>query len=77
MAAWNGFVAPAGTPRPILQRLASEAAAATREPRIVQRLTELGIEPGGMMLEDFVRDIEESREAYAEAVRAAGLKPPE
>ena len=74
MAAWNGFVAPAGTPRPILELLARETAAAAKDPRIVQRLTELGIEPGGMMLDDFVRDIEESRPAYAEAVKAAGLK---
>jgi len=69
--------APAGTPRPILERLAKETALATKDPKIVQRLTELGIEPGGLTLEDFVRDIEESRPAYAEAVQAAGIRRPE
>ena len=77
MVAWNGFIAPAGTPRPILERLARETALAAKEPRIAQRLIELGIEPGGLMLEDFVRDIEDSRAGYAEAVKAAGIKPPE
>ena len=56
---------------------ARESVAAAKDPRIVQRLTELGIEPGGTMLDDFAGDIEESRPAYAEAVQAAGLKMPE
>ncbi len=77
MVAWNGFIAPAGTPRPILETLAKETALAAKDAKIAQRLIELGIEPGGLMLDDFVRDIEESRPAYAEAVKAAGIKPPE
>ena len=77
MAAWNGFVAPAGTPRPILELLAGETALATKDSKIVQRLTELGIEPGSLTLDNFQRDIEDSRPAYAEAVKAAGITPPE
>jgi tripartite-type tricarboxylate transporter receptor subunit TctC len=76
LASWNGFVAPAGTPRPILELLASEAAAATKDAKISQRLIELGIEPGGLTLADFQRDIDDSRPAYEEAVKAAGLAPP-
>jgi tripartite-type tricarboxylate transporter receptor subunit TctC len=77
MAAWNGFVAPAGTPRAVLELLASETALAAKDTRIVQRLIELGIEPGTLTLDDFQRDIDESRPAYAEAVKAAGIAPPE
>jgi tripartite-type tricarboxylate transporter receptor subunit TctC len=77
MAAWNGFVAPAGTPRPILELLAKETALAAKDEKIMQRLTELGIEPGGLTLDDFVRDIEDSRPAYEEAVKAAGIKAPD
>ena len=76
LASWNGFVAPAGTPRPTLEILASETAAATKDAKISQRLIELGIEPGGLTLADFQRDIDDSRPAYEEAVKAAGLAPP-
>ena len=77
MAAWNGFVAPSGTPRPILELLAGETALAVKDDKIIQRLVELGIEPGGLTLEDFQRDIDDSRPAYAEAVKAAGITPQE
>ncbi len=75
LAAWNGFIAPAGTPRPILELLARETTAATKDAKIAERLIGLGIEPGGATLEDFAREIEESRPAYEEAVKASGLKP--
>ena len=74
LAAWNGFVAPAATPRPILELLAKETAAAAKDGKIAQRLIELGIEPGDVTLEAFSREIEGSRPAYDEAVKAAGLK---
>jgi len=74
LAAWNGFVAPAATPRPILELLAKETAAAAKDSKIAQRLIELGIEPGDVTLEAFSREIEGSRPAYEEAVKAAGLK---
>ena len=74
LAAWNGFVAPAATPRPILELLAKETVAAAKDSKIAQRLIELGIEPGDVTLEAFSREIEGSRPAYEEAVKAAGLK---
>jgi len=75
MASWNGFLAPAGTPRPILELLAKEIGLATKDPKIVQRLTELGIVPGGTVLEDFTNLVDSQRPGYAEAVKASGLKP--
>jgi tripartite-type tricarboxylate transporter receptor subunit TctC len=75
LSVWNGFLAPAATPNPVLEILAKETAAATKNPAIVQRLSELGIEPGGLMLDDFQKDIDQSRGAFEDAVKAAGLKP--
>ncbi|MGE3158129.1 MAG: Bug family tripartite tricarboxylate transporter substrate binding protein [Xanthobacteraceae bacterium] len=72
---WNGFLAPAATPKPILELLAKETVAATKNPAIVQRLSDLGIEPGGPMLDGFQKDIDQSRSAFEDAVKAAGLKP--
>jgi len=38
--AWWGVFAPAGTPKPIIARFASELAACLREPRVAKQLTE-------------------------------------
>jgi tripartite-type tricarboxylate transporter receptor subunit TctC len=43
--AWQGFVAPAGTPRDIVMRLNSEFAKLMTDPSIKQRLSESGFEP--------------------------------
>jgi tripartite-type tricarboxylate transporter receptor subunit TctC len=44
---WNGFLAPKGTPEPVLARLQQEIAAAARHPDVVKRMTEVGAEPSG------------------------------
>lgn len=44
---WNGLFAPAGTPKPIIDRLQREVAAAVRHPEVAKRLAELGAEPVG------------------------------
>lgn len=75
LAPWNGFIAPSGTPRALLETVARETLAATKDPAIAQRLFDLGIEPGSLMLDDFQKDIEQSRAAFVDAVKAAGLKP--
>ena len=59
----------------ILELLAKEIGLATKDPKIVQRLTELGIVPGGTVLEDFTNLVDSQRPGYAEAVKASGLKP--
>lgn len=44
---WNGLFAPAGTPRPVIERLQREVAMAVKHPDVAKRLTELGAEPVG------------------------------
>jgi tripartite-type tricarboxylate transporter receptor subunit TctC len=44
-AAWFGFLAPRGTPRAPVDRLAREIAAATADPAVRARFTEFGAEP--------------------------------
>jgi tripartite-type tricarboxylate transporter receptor subunit TctC len=43
--AWQGFVAPAGTPRPVIARLNAEFAKVMADPTVKQRLSESGFEP--------------------------------
>src|SRR5688572_2256727 len=44
---WNGFFAPAKTPREVVERLSKEAAAAVKQPEVAKRLREMAAEPVG------------------------------
>jgi len=44
---WNGFFAPAKTPREAIERLSKEVAAAVRHPETSKRLREMAAEPAG------------------------------
>ncbi|HLB15983.1 MAG TPA: tripartite tricarboxylate transporter substrate binding protein [Burkholderiales bacterium] len=69
-----GVVAPAGTPAPVLQKLAGELAKAVRQPDVVQRFTQLGIDPVGSTPEAYAAVIRASYEKYGKVVKASGAK---
>jgi len=50
---WQGLVAPAGLPAPILARLNAEVVAILKEPTVVERLRALGNEPRPSTPEEF------------------------
>ena len=70
-----GILAPAGTPPAIIQRIATEAIAVTKQPDAIQALTIAGIEPVGGDPDDYARAIANENERFAKAIRAANLKP--
>jgi tripartite-type tricarboxylate transporter receptor subunit TctC len=76
-SSWNGFLAPAGTPQPILDAIGKEVAAFVKRPEIAQRLTTLGIVPGGLSGDEIEAAFQKEREAYAVAIKAAGIAPPD
>lgn len=49
---WNGLLAPAKTPRRVLERLSRETAAAVRHPEVLKRLHDLAAEPVGSSPEE-------------------------
>ena len=71
---WNGLVAPAGTPKPIIDRLAAEIARATKDPAFVARLASLGADPLGDTPDEFAARIAADLDLWAQAVVAAGIK---
>jgi tripartite-type tricarboxylate transporter receptor subunit TctC len=73
---WNGLMAPAGTPRPIIDRLATEFARATKEPKFVAGLDSYGVEPLGLNPEEFAAFLKEDMPFWAEAVKIAGVTLP-
>jgi len=69
-----GYYAPAGTPREIVSRLAAEAQKAVKQPEVVQRFRQLGIDPVGSTPDAYNAANRASFEKYAKVVRAAGVK---
>jgi tripartite-type tricarboxylate transporter receptor subunit TctC len=75
-SSWNGFFAPAGTPDPIIAAIRSEVTAFAQSPEISERLSRLGIVPGGLTKEATEAIFRKDYESFAAAIRAADIKPP-
>ena len=71
---WYGLLAPAATPRDIVNLLAEASIRAASSPDLRQKLIEQGAEPLGSRPEDFARQIREDIAKWAEVVRASGAK---
>lgn len=74
MTGWNGYFAPTGTPRPIIERLSRALAAVCRDPEVVRVMSELSIEPIGGTPEHLAAAIQQDLPLYRAAVEAAGLR---
>jgi tripartite-type tricarboxylate transporter receptor subunit TctC len=72
---WNGFLVRAGTPKPIIDRLAKEVIAAAKDPGIVAQLTKLGIEPNGTTPDEMAAQIAREQAQFDAAIKSAGLRP--
>ncbi|GGG34341.1 exported protein [Caldovatus sediminis] len=72
---WNGILAPAGTPRPIIGRLNAAIHAVLREPEVARQLAEQGAEPAPNSPEEFAARISADIAKWARAVREAGIRP--
>ncbi|MFH5923124.1 Bug family tripartite tricarboxylate transporter substrate binding protein [Roseomonas xinghualingensis] len=73
--AWFGIQAPAGTPRPIIDRLATEIHAAVTEPVTRAKIADLGGEPVGDRPEEFQRLIDTEITRWTEVIRSAKVRP--
>jgi len=75
LPAWNGLVAPAGTPRDIIDKLATSAVEAANLPSVSKKLVDLGIEPGKAKADELADIIKGEQPLYQAAVKAAGIEP--
>jgi tripartite-type tricarboxylate transporter receptor subunit TctC len=72
--AWQGLFAPAGTPRPIVERLAAEVKRILERPDVADALTAVGAEPAPLALEAFAAFAREERVKWKEVVRISGAR---
>jgi tripartite-type tricarboxylate transporter receptor subunit TctC len=71
---WVLFLAPAGTPRGIVNRLADETRKAINESDIKDRFNQIGIEPVGNSPEQAAKFLADEVAKWAKVITAAGVK---
>ncbi|HEY2134983.1 MAG TPA: tripartite tricarboxylate transporter substrate binding protein [Xanthobacteraceae bacterium] len=70
---WNGLVAPAGTPKAVVDLLAGEVAQAVKDPKFLARLQSYGVDPVGNTPAEFAKQIAADGALWADAVKMTGL----
>jgi tripartite-type tricarboxylate transporter receptor subunit TctC len=73
-SAWFGLLAPAGTPKEIVDLLQRSVADSLRDPAVAQRLQELGAEPVASTPDAFGRQIAGEIDKWKKVVAATGVK---
>jgi len=71
---WFGMVAPAGTPRPVLDRLNGEMVKGLNTPDARERLSTLGGDVVASSIADFATFLRADQAKWAKVVAAAGLQ---
>jgi tripartite-type tricarboxylate transporter receptor subunit TctC len=71
---WNGFLAPAKTPRAIVNRLSEETARILHAPETRAIFLNEGAEPVGNKPDEFAAIIKTEIVKWAKVIQAAGIK---
>ena len=74
VSSWVALMAPANTPKAVIQRLHREAVAVLQEPKVRERFAVLGIEPVGNTPEQFAAEIKADMARWKQVVERAGIK---
>ena len=72
---WFGLLAPAGTPRPIIDRVHQETVRALRAPDVIKQLAGEGADIVASTPEAFGTYIKSETEKWARVIKAAGILP--
>jgi tripartite-type tricarboxylate transporter receptor subunit TctC len=76
LVAWQGVVAPAGTPRPIIDELVGQIGKLVADPAMRERFAAVALEPiAGSTPESFAGYIKTEADRWAAIVRSAGVEP--
>lgn len=74
VSSWVGILAPAKTPRPIVERLNRELNAALTNPEVVDKLAGMGIAATPGSPEQFAEQMRGDLAKYGQVIKAAGIK---
>ncbi|TAK80643.1 MAG: tripartite tricarboxylate transporter substrate binding protein [Betaproteobacteria bacterium] len=71
---WFGLLAPAGTPAPVVSRLAAETVAVMRQPDIKEKLAAAALEPWVTTPEEFLTFMRTETAKWGRVIRESGAK---
>jgi tripartite-type tricarboxylate transporter receptor subunit TctC len=71
---WSGVIAPAGLPKPIVEKLNAAINRAISTPAFRERFGAIGDEPAGGSPEDFVETIRKDSAKWADVIKRSGAK---
>jgi tripartite-type tricarboxylate transporter receptor subunit TctC len=70
---WMGMLAPAGTPKEIVDKLSGAANEALRTPEVQKMMQAQGVDPLGGSAAEFARFVDAELEKWADVVKTAGV----
>jgi tripartite-type tricarboxylate transporter receptor subunit TctC len=71
--AWNGLIAPAGTPRPIIERISKNVAEIIRQPTLREKLATQLMEPVGSSPDELRARMDGEIERWAPVIKAENI----
>ena len=75
--AWFGLMAPAGTPKPIIDKLHAETVKVMAQPDVRNKLEGLGVQLVGNTPEQFVEIAKKELPMWGKVIKDAGIKMPQ
>lgn len=75
LPSWHGVFAPAGSPKPVIDRLQAEFVHAVAAPDIKEKLQQIGVEPLGQPAAELGRLLEREVQLWTAIGRQSGIKP--
>ena len=74
VSTWIGVVAPAGTPRAIIDKVSREIARVYADPAMMERLQKAGINAVASTPEDLARFIQSETARWSRVVKESGIE---
>ncbi|MBF5004818.1 Bug family tripartite tricarboxylate transporter substrate binding protein [Diaphorobacter caeni] len=74
VSGWFGLLAPAGTPKEVLNKIQTTIAEAVKSPEVAKQLHDLGAEPVANKPEVFAQEIQADVEKWRKVVKTTGVK---
>jgi tripartite-type tricarboxylate transporter receptor subunit TctC len=71
---WNGVFLPKGTSPEIVQRLGKAVQGAVNEPKVKEKLLQLGLEPGGSTPDEFSKFVRQEMTRVGSLVKSRNIK---
>jgi tripartite-type tricarboxylate transporter receptor subunit TctC len=72
---WYALLAPANTPKPVIDRIYADVAAVLKMPDVAKRIESFGLEPNGLPPQEFSDYIRAELAKWGKVIREAGIKP--